>query len=68
MNVIRVGETVLIGGWFVSESPITGTVVGVMIDGQDMSHVQYRVAWWNGAARVCEWIEAAEIKKWSAAK
>ncbi len=43
-----------------------GRVVAVMIEAN--AKVSYRVVWWNGAERRCEWVEAVEVKSLPAGK
>lgn len=36
-----------------------GTVTGIMID---VEGLQYRVAWWDGRSRKCEWLMEYEVE------
>lgn len=39
---------------------LTGTIVQVLIEAP--RRVQYKVSWWNGRSRSCEWLESFEFE------
>jgi len=53
IEAFAIGTKVTIG------NGIPGTITGIAYYG---NYLQYRVAWWNGAARVVEWLECAEVE------
>lgn len=56
MNIISPGSEVVID--FMSD--ICGTICEVLIGNNNI--VRYKVSWWNGRARHCEWFDSFEVK------
>jgi hypothetical protein len=55
IDVIRPGSRVGLKVPEISEALVLGVSIGMA------GNVEYRVAWWDGAARTCEWVDAAEV-------
>lgn len=53
IEVIAVGECVSIAG-----GDIDGNVTAIQLSDSGTS---YRVVWWNGNVRCCEWLESCEV-------
>lgn len=51
--VFPVGSKVVLAG------DLEGMVTAIEI--QDCNHLMYRVAWWNGRARIEEWVHDLEV-------
>jgi hypothetical protein len=54
INILTPGSRVTVG------ESIAAVIVEVLI-GSDLQ-VQYKIAWWNGRARCCEWLESCELQ------
>jgi hypothetical protein len=52
IEAFAVGSTVTIG------DDINGLVTGILLDGDGL---QYKVAWWSGRERKCEWLTNDEV-------
>ena len=55
---LPIGSTVRIGS---GDDSFTGTILAVIVRGPKAA-VEYHVCWWNGRARVTEWLSAAEVE------
>jgi hypothetical protein len=55
VEVLEIDSPVLIGP---KEDKIQGVVVQVVLDAEGIG---YKVAWWNGRERRCEWLRESEV-------
>ena len=54
VDLLPVGSEVLIG------EKIEGVIKSICVN--DNNQVTYQVVWWNGNARLCEWLDRFEVE------
>jgi hypothetical protein len=55
IEVLPIGSRVALG-----DGEVPGTISAVCVRGE--GNVTYEVAWWNGRARIEQWLPASEVK------